>query len=102
MLSRILNPFARQLLRAQPKNLLALRTTSASTLASTPGFFFSHHDKEHHHHDHGYIARPILPRSQAPHWSATAVLPDGSFKKIGSDDYKGKYTVLLFYPFDFT
>jgi len=38
---------------------------------------------------------------QAPKWSATAVV-DGEFKKISSDDYKGKYLVFFFYPMDYT
>jgi peroxiredoxin (alkyl hydroperoxide reductase subunit C) len=29
-------------------------------------------------------------------------MPDGSFKQISLDDYKGKYVVLFFYPLDFT
>jgi alkyl hydroperoxide reductase subunit AhpC len=42
-----------------------------------------------------------MPRSIAPSFSANAVLNDG-FVKVSSDDYKGKWLVLFFYPFDFT
>ena len=44
----------------------------------------------------------IMPRQNAPEFSAQAVLPDLSFKTVSLSDYKGKYVVLLFYPFDFT
>jgi len=44
----------------------------------------------------------LLPRQQAPNFSATTVFPDRSVKVVNLDDYKGKYVVLLFYPFDFT
>jgi len=42
-----------------------------------------------------------LPRSKAPFFQAQAVL-HGKFSRVSLDDYKGKYLVLLFYPFDFT
>jgi alkyl hydroperoxide reductase subunit AhpC len=42
-----------------------------------------------------------MPRSLAPQFSANAVLNDG-FVKVSSDDYRGKWLVLFFYPFDFT
>ncbi|NJL72682.1 MAG: peroxiredoxin [Candidatus Competibacteraceae bacterium] len=38
----------------------------------------------------------------APEFSATAVMPDNSFKDVKLSDYKGKYVVLFFYPLDFT
>ncbi|KAL9654318.1 hypothetical protein ABK040_010349 [Willaertia magna] len=38
----------------------------------------------------------------APAFSKTALLPDGTFKTISLEDYKGKYVVLFFYPLDFT
>jgi alkyl hydroperoxide reductase subunit AhpC len=48
------------------------------------------------------FASPILlPRQKAPFWSATAVLNE-KFIKINTEEYKGKYLILLFYPFDFT
>ncbi len=40
---------------------------------------------------------------KAPGFSATAVMPDNSFKKdFKLEDYQGKYVVLFFWPFDFT
>ncbi len=33
---------------------------------------------------------------------ATALNTDNAFKEISSDDYKGKWVVLFFYPLDFT
>lgn len=44
----------------------------------------------------------LMPRQQAPSFSAIAVLPNHSFSTINLSDYAGKYVVLLFYPFDFT
>lgn len=43
----------------------------------------------------------LLPRQKAPFWSAMSVEREKFIKKT-SEDYKGKYLVLLFYPFDFT
>lgn len=43
----------------------------------------------------------ILPRQRAPFWSAMAV-ENEKFVKLSSEDFKGRYSVLLFYPFDFT
>eukprot|EP00798_Chlamydomonas_sp_ICE-L_P010656 gene10656-12336_t len=37
----------------------------------------------------------------APTFKGTAVV-DGQFKQISSEDYKGKYLVVFFYPLDFT
>ena len=50
-----------------------------------------------------YQHKPVtcLPRQKAPFFSATAV-KDEKFTRISLDDFKGKYLVLLFYPFDFT
>lgn len=44
---------------------------------------------------------PGFPRGQAPAWQGTAVVGT-EFVQISSEDYAGNYTVLLFYPFDFT
>ena len=41
---------------------------------------------------------PVIVQKLAPEFTATAVLPDGSFKKISLSDYRGKYVVLMFYP----
>ena len=43
----------------------------------------------------------LQPRQKAPSWKATAVVGN-DFVQVSSDDYVGKYLVLLFYPFDFT
>ncbi len=45
----------------------------------------------------------VLVTKQAPDFTATAVMPDNSFKEdFRLSDYKGKYVVLFFYPLDFT
>ncbi|HHL39359.1 MAG TPA: peroxiredoxin [Deltaproteobacteria bacterium] len=41
-------------------------------------------------------------QKEAPDFTAQAVMPDGSFKELKLSDYRGKYTVLFFYPLDFT
>ena len=44
-----------------------------------------------------------MPRSIAPDFdSVNAVLPNMEFAKLSLADFKGKYVVLVFYPFDFT
>jgi peroxiredoxin (alkyl hydroperoxide reductase subunit C) len=43
----------------------------------------------------------LLPRQKSPYWSAIAV-ENEKFFKLNSEQYKGKYLVMLFYPFDFT
>ena len=44
-----------------------------------------------------------LVTKQAPDFTATAVMGDGSFKEgFKLSDYRGKYVVLFFYPLDFT
>ncbi|PIE64129.1 MAG: thioredoxin peroxidase [Desulfobacterales bacterium] len=41
--------------------------------------------------------------SEAPDFTATAVLPDNSFKDdFKLSDFRGKYVLLFFYPLDFT
>lgn len=44
----------------------------------------------------------MLVSNQAPEFTATAVMPDGSFSDISLSDYRGKKVVLFFYPLDFT
>jgi len=40
---------------------------------------------------------------EAPDFTATAVMPDNSFKDdFTLSDYRGKYVILFFYPLDFT
>lgn len=46
-------------------------------------------------------ALQLLPRQKSPYWQATAV-KNMEFAKITSEEYKGKYLVLIFYPYDFT
>ena len=48
------------------------------------------------------VSLSLAPRQLAPAFSALAVLPDNSFANLKLTDYRGKYLVLLFYPFDFT
>ncbi|MCI5140946.1 MAG: peroxiredoxin [Candidatus Electrothrix sp. ATG1] len=44
-----------------------------------------------------------LVTKQAPDFTATAVMGDGSFNEgFKLSDYRGKYVVLFFYPLDFT
>ncbi len=43
-----------------------------------------------------------LVQQQAPDFAAQAVMPDGSFQELKLSDNKGKWTVLFFYPLDFT
>ena len=44
----------------------------------------------------------VLVTRPAPTFKSDAVMPDGSFKQISLEDYKGKYVLLFFYPLDFT
>jgi peroxiredoxin (alkyl hydroperoxide reductase subunit C) len=44
----------------------------------------------------------VLVAKEAPNFCAKAVMPDGSFKDIALNEYRGKYVVLFFYPLDFT
>lgn len=51
------------------------------------------------HHD---IACEVAAcKKPAPSWTGKAVV-NGTFKTINSEDYKGKWLVLFFYPLDFT
>lgn len=43
-----------------------------------------------------------LVQKPAPSFACQAVMPDGSFKQVTLEDYRGKYVVLFFYPLDFT
>lgn len=44
----------------------------------------------------------MLVTKPAPDFTATAIMPDNSFKEISLSDYRGKKVVLFFYPLDFT
>ena len=48
-----------------------------------------------------YNSVNLLPRQKAPFWSGMSV-ENNKFSKKTSEDYKGKYLIMLFYPFDFT
>merc|ERR1719486_121056 len=41
-------------------------------------------------------------RSKAPAWEGQAWMPNNAFAKINNKQYEGKYTVLFFWPLDFT
>ena len=43
-----------------------------------------------------------LVTKEAPDFTATAVMPDNSFKELKLSSYRGKYVILFFYPLDFT
>lgn len=43
-----------------------------------------------------------LVQQPAPEFKTQAVMPDGSFKEVTLEDYRGKYVMLFFYPLDFT
>ena len=43
----------------------------------------------------------VIPRTQAPDFTANAVV-NGKFETFKLADYRGKWMVLFFYPFDFT
>jgi peroxiredoxin (alkyl hydroperoxide reductase subunit C) len=47
-------------------------------------------------------ARLPKPRSKAPQFANLNAVKDGEFTTVSLNDYKGKYVVLVFYPFDFT
>lgn len=43
-----------------------------------------------------------LVTTEAPDFTAQAVMPDNEFEALTLSSYKGKYVVLFFYPLDFT
>ena len=43
-----------------------------------------------------------MPRQKAPEFSNVKAVVDNEFKEVSLSDYKGKYLVIVFYPFDFT
>ena len=47
-------------------------------------------------------ASSLRPRDFAPNFTNVKAVSGKEFVDISLSDYKGKYTVLLFYPFDFT
>jgi len=44
----------------------------------------------------------FLVTTEAPDFTAQAVMPDNSFAEVKLSSYRGKYVVLFFYPLDFT
>ncbi|MBI4715424.1 MAG: peroxiredoxin [Nitrospirae bacterium] len=45
----------------------------------------------------------VLVTKEAPDFTATAVMPDGTFNdKLKLSSFRGRYVVLFFYPLDFT
>ena len=61
----------------------------------------THDNPENAVEPYKYNAPYLLPRRPAPYWQGIAV-EDMKFRKISSEQYKGKYLIVLFYPFDFT
>jgi len=55
---------------------------------------------EYEEYDESYGAIAAVTQ-RAPAWRCTALV-DGEFKQVSSEDYKGKWLVLFFYPLDFT
>ncbi|MCK9995097.1 MAG: peroxiredoxin [Candidatus Krumholzibacteria bacterium] len=52
--------------------------------------------------DFDFVPVPLVS-TEAPDFTATAVMPDNSFNdKFKLSDYRGKHVVLFFYPLDFT
>jgi len=52
--------------------------------------------------DFDFVPVPLVS-TEAPDFTATAVMPDNSFKDdFTLSDYRGKYVVMFFYPLDFT
>ena len=48
------------------------------------------------------ISALAMPRTQAPDFKNVNSVINGEFKTVNLTDYKGKYLVMVFYPFDFT
>lgn len=44
---------------------------------------------------------PVI-QHEAPKFECTALMPDKNFETVSLDDYKGCWTILLFFPLDFT
>ncbi len=52
--------------------------------------------------DFDFVPMPLVS-TEAPDFTATAVMPDNSFKDdFKLSDYRGKYVLMFFYPLDFT
>lgn len=44
----------------------------------------------------------VLVTQEAPNFKAQAVMPNGEFREVSLQDYRGKYVLLFFWPLDFT
>ena len=44
----------------------------------------------------------VLVTQEAPDFKAQAVMPNGEFREVSLQDYRGKYVLLFFWPLDFT
>ena len=44
----------------------------------------------------------VLVTKEAPGFTAQAVMPNGTFKEVSLESYRGKHVLLFFYPLDFT
>ena len=49
----------------------------------------------------GILSEVIIPRQKMPEFKAVAVSGE-KVTTVSNEDMQGKYTVLIFYPFDFT
>ena len=68
---------------------------------SLPYSIKSSNEEKHEIAPYTHNSPALLPRQKSPYWSATAV-ENEKFFKLNSEQYKGKYLVMLFYPFDFS
>merc|ERR1712228_1088480 len=50
----------------------------------------------------GSGAASLRPRDFAPDFNGVNAVKNSEFTKVSLSDFKGKYVVLIFYPFDFT
>eukprot|EP00435_Cladocopium_sp_Y103_P065865 s326_g27.t3 len=48
------------------------------------------------------VTAKLLIQKAAPNFALDAAMPDDSTKSVSLQDYKNKYVILFFYPFDFT
>ena len=50
----------------------------------------------------GVFGSSLRPRDFAPDFQGVNAVSHGEFTKVSLSDFKGKYVILIFYPFDFT
>ncbi|RHY22959.1 hypothetical protein DYB34_007108 [Aphanomyces astaci] len=58
--------------------------------------------KKFQQHNYPVHRSQVLPRKPAPSFTNVNAVVGEKFTKISLDDYKGKWLVMFFYPFDFT